>query len=76
MKKFFKWLVSLFSSNNTVVTVGNGNTTTVTQISTVHVLKGRDPKGSYEYKLQPLTQEGISQIATKADRQVVVIENI
>lgn len=69
MRKFFKWLAGLFSSN-TVVTVGNGNTTTVTQTSTVHVLKGRDPEGSYEYKLQPLTQDEISQIATKAVAEV------
>lgn len=54
MRKFFKWLASLFSSDNTVVTVGNGNTTFVSQTTTTVT------------KIPPLTQEEISQIATKA----------
>lgn len=53
MRKFFKWLVGLFSSN-TVVTVGNGNTTFVSQTTTTVT------------KIPPLTPEEISQIATKA----------
>ncbi len=54
MRKFFKWLASLFSSDNTVVTVGNGNTTFVSQTTTTVT------------KIPPLTKEEISEIATKA----------
>lgn len=54
MRKFFKWLASLFSSDNTVVTVGNGNTTFVSQTTTTVA------------KIPPLTKEEISEIATKA----------
>lgn len=54
MKKFFKWLASLFSSSDTVVTVGNGNSTFVSKSTTTVV------------KLPPLTQEEISEIAKKA----------
>ncbi|AGZ17507.1 hypothetical protein X824_gp033 [Escherichia phage 4MG] len=57
MRKFFKWLAGLFSSN-TVVTVGNGNTTFVSQTTTTVT------------KIPPLTQEEISQIATKAVENV------
>lgn len=54
MRKFFKWLATLFSSDNTVVTVGSGNNTFVSQTTTTVT------------KIPPLTQEEISQIATKA----------
>lgn len=54
MRKFFKWLASLFSSSDTVVTVGNGNNTFVSKSTTTVV------------KLPPLTQEEISEIAKKA----------
>lgn len=54
MRKFFKWLASLFSSSDTIVTVGNGNSTFVSKSTTTVV------------KLPPLTQEEISEIATKA----------
>lgn len=57
MRKFFKWLAGLFSSN-TVVTVGNGNTTFVSQTTTTVT------------KIPPLTPEEISQIATKAVENV------
>lgn len=57
MRKFFKWLAGLFSSN-TVVTVGNGNTTFVSQTTTTVA------------KIPPLTPEEISQIATKAVAEV------
>lgn len=55
MRKFFKWLASLFSSDNTVVTVGNGNNTFVSQTTTTTITK-----------IPPLTKEEISEIATKA----------
>ena len=58
MRKFFKWLASLFSSDNTVVTVGSGNNTFVSQTTTTVT------------KIPPLTQEEISQIATKAVAEV------
>lgn len=58
MRKFFKWLANLFSSDNTVVTVGNGNTTFVSQTTTTVT------------KIPPLTPEEISQIATKAVENV------
>lgn len=57
MRKFFKWLAGLFSSN-AVVTVGNGNTTFVSQTTATVT------------KIPPLTQEEISQIATKAVAEV------
>ncbi|WNT48310.1 hypothetical protein SPLA5a_PHROGS00227 [Salmonella phage SPLA5a] len=69
MRKFFKWLKGLFSSSS-VVTVGSGNTTTVTQTSTVRVLKGRDPKGNYEYKIKPLCEQEIRDISRKAVEDV------
>lgn len=57
MRKFFKWLAGLFSSN-TVVTVGSGNNTFVSQTTTTVT------------KIPPLTPEEISQIATKAVENV------
>lgn len=58
MRKFFKWLASLFSSDNTVVTLGSGNNTFVSQTTTTVT------------NIPPLTQEEISQIATKAVAEV------
>lgn len=69
MGKFFKWLAGIFGGN-TIVTVGNGNTTTVSQTSEVKILKGRDPNGDYEYKLRPLSKEELSDIARRAVEDV------
>lgn len=69
MRKFFKWLAGLFGFTS-VVTIGSGNTTTVTQTSTVHVLKGREPEGNYEYKLKPLSEQEIRNISRRAVEDV------
>lgn len=58
MRKFFKWLASLFSSNDTVVTVGNGNSTFVSQTTTTVT------------KIPPLTKEEISKMATEVVAEV------
>ncbi len=65
MGKFLKWLAGLFGGN-TIVTVGNGNTTTVTQTSEVKILKGREPDGDYKYKLRPLSKEELRDISQRA----------
>lgn len=57
MRKFFKWLAGLFSSN-TVVTVGNGNSTFVSQTTTTVT------------KIPPLTKEEISKMATEVVAEV------
>ena len=63
MRKFFKWLAGLFSSN-AVVTVGNGNTTFVSQTTTTVT------------KIPPLTQEDVSQVIAEVAAKKIVTNGV